>query len=371
MKMPMSLASNSVITARVVLLTAFLGVLPIDSGRAQMAGTGDSLLGIENRVEQLEHKLTQLRRDVDTESMSSAKSSSSSGFSSNDSQMPQGFAARAEIRMGELEEELTRLTGMLEEINFSVSSTTTRLDKLVEDVDFRLSALERASSTPAASISPSASRSATAPVETPVRTMPPLTKTPPESVNVVREPVATPMPGAGQPRSLGTISPDDIETEPAAGAALPDEPAVEQAPLPAPSLVPDVLPTGTPKEQYDYAYKLVRQGDYTKAEHAFREFGTLNPSDPLAGNARYWLGETYYVRQDFVQAADVFIGVVTGYPDSPKRPHSMLKLGMSLLAMGQKPEGCATLNELLASYPEGAAATRTRAETERERAGCS
>ena len=84
-----------------------------------------------------------------------------------------------------------------------------------------------------------------------------------------------------------------------------------------------------------------------------------------------WLGETYYVRQNFVQAADNFIGVVTGYPDSPKKPHSMLKLGMSLLAMGQKQEGCATLDELLDSDSQEAAATRARAESERKRADCS
>jgi tol-pal system protein YbgF len=127
---------------------------------------------------------------------------------------------------------------------------------------------------------------------------------------------------------------------------------------------------GTPKEQYDFAYKLVRQGDYARAEVAFREFGELHPSDPLAGNAKYWLGETFYVREDFVQAADAFIGVVTGYPDSPKRPHSMLKLGMSLLALGQKQEGCATLGELLENDGQDAAATRARAESERQRAGC-
>lgn len=184
------------------------------------------------------------------------------------------------------------------------------------------------------------------------------------------------MPGTGLPKSLGTIAPSDLEGKPtdgpAPGVAAPDEPAVEQVALPVPAQVAPAtfLPPGTPKEQYDFAYKLVRQGDYARAETAFREFGQLHPNDPLAGNARYWLGETYYVRQDYVQAADVFIGVVTGHPNSPKRPHSMLKLGMSLLAMGQKSEGCATLAELLDNYAEGADATRTRAEAERDRAGC-
>jgi len=190
-------------------------------------------------------------------------------------------------------------------------------------------------------------------------------------------PVAGQLPGTGLPKSLGTISPSDLavgatQDGPAPGMPAPQGPGVEQTTLPQTpeTAVARILPAGTPKEQYDFAYKLVRQGDYAQAEGAFREFGELHPQDPLAGNARYWLGETYYVRQDFVQAADVFIGVVTGYPNSPKRPHSMLKLGMSLLAMGQKAEGCATLSELLDGNTEGADATRMRAEAERDSAGC-
>lgn len=353
-------------TSRIlILIAAMLGVVASAQAWAQMADTGDSLRGVDNRVKQLEYKLNQLRRDVDTGSASSMGASSGSGFSGSGGQMPQGFAARAEIKMGELEEELTRVTGKLEDIGFSVSRLATRLDKLVEDVDFRLSALERAG-TPI----PPTGRSTGPGTAGPSVTMPepdqePMAAAPSDS--------APSVPGAGLPRSLGTISPSDLERTPAAGVASPTEPAVEQATLsaPSPSATPSILPVGTPKEQYDFAYKLVRQGDYAQAERAFREFGQMNANDPLAGNARYWLGETYYVREDFVQAADVFIGVVTGYPDSPKRPHSMLKLGMSLLAMGQKPEGCATLSELLDNYPEGADATRTRAERERVRAGCS
>lgn len=357
---------NTTTSRILILIAAMLGVVASAQAWAQMADTGDSLQGVDNRVKQLEHKLNQLRRDVDTGSASSMGASSGSGFSESGGQIPQGFAARAEIKMGELEEELTRVTGKLEDIGFSVSRLATRLDKLVEDVDFRLSALERAGT----SIPPTGPSTGPG-TAGPSMTMPeprqePMAAAPSNSVPSV--------PGAGLPRSLGTISSSDLERGPAAGAASPTEPTVEQATLsapPSPPATPSILPAGTPKEQYDFAYKLVRQGDYAQAERAFREFGQLNPSDPLAGNARYWLGETYYVRDDFVQAADVFIGVVTGYPDSPKRPHSMLKLGMSLLAMGQKPEGCATLSELLDNYTEGADATRTRAETERVRAGCS
>ncbi len=343
--------------------------------QAQMAGDGDTMSGLDNRVGQLEYKLKQLRRDFDTGGGSLRTSPSGTGFSSEGAQLPESFAARVEVRMGELEEELTRLTGQLEELGFSTSSLTTRLDKLVEDIDFRLTALER-SRTKSPFGSPAATGSgALAPGATAPQSGQPFTAgTEPPPPSDTGQP---PMSGTGLPQSLGTVSPTDLEggpaDGPAPGAAAPEEPVIRQAALPMPSEVAAErpLPPGTPKEQYDFAYKLVRQGDYAQAETAFREFGQLHPNNPLAGNARYWLGETYYVRQDYVQAADVFIGVVTGHPKSPKRPHSMLKLGMSLLAMGQKSEGCATLSELLDSYTEGADATRMRAVAEREQAGCS
>jgi tol-pal system protein YbgF len=324
-----------------------LGLLAPMIAHGQMTPRGDNLQGLENRLQQLEYKLKQMRRDFDTGGASAGTAPRpGAGFATGGEQPPANYAARVEIRMGELEQELTRMTGQLEEQGFTLSRLSTRLDKLVEDVDFRLSALERGR----AAGQPNASTPAATAVTPTVN---------PQS--------GTSRPGTSMPQTLGTISPQDLE-----GAGVGDGPTVQQAPLPAltPVSTPAVLPTGTPKEQYDFAYKLVRQGDYAQAELGFREFGELHGSDPLAGNARYWLGETYYVRGDFVQAADAFIGVVTSYPDSPKRPHSMLKLGMSLLAMGQKQEGCATLAELLNKYSEGADATRTRAEGERKRAGC-
>jgi tol-pal system protein YbgF len=335
-----------------------LGVFAPLVAYGQMERRGDSLQGLENRIQQLEYKLNQLRRDFDTGSGAATPARPITGFGSGATPLPDNFAARVEILMSELEQELTRLTGQLEEQGFTLSSVSTRLDKLVEDVDFRLSALERGPSAGNRSVDPRPQFSGNASSSRTESGIPP----------------ASPLPGAGLPRSLGTISSDNPNDPATRGAAPGSGGSMARTPAPAQQLAPVVprkLPVGTPKEQYDYAFKLVRQGDYAGAELAFREFGQLHSSDPLAGNAGYWLGETYYVRQDFVQAADAFIGVVTSYPDSPKRPHSMLKLGMSLLALGQKQEGCATLGELLANDSQDAAATRARAESERQRAGCS
>ena len=76
------------------------------------------------------------------------------------------------------------------------------------------------------------------------------------------------------------------------------------------------------------------------------------PDDPLAGNAQYWIGETYYVRGQYKNAADAFLKGYKKYKSSEKAPDTLLKLGMALAELGQKDAACSTLNELETKYPE-------------------
>src|SRR3546814_791628 len=111
------------------------------------------------------------------------------------------------------------------------------------------------------------------------------------------------------------------------------------------------LPPGSPQEQYNYAYKLLVQSDYADAEGAFREFLGAHPQDPLAGNAQYWLGETFYVRQQYEQASAAFLTGYQNYPKGAKASDSLLKLGMSLAALKQNPEACAALGQMSKQFP--------------------
>ena len=100
--------------------------------------------------------------------------------------------------------------------------------------------------------------------------------------------------------------------------------------------VASILPNGTPEAQYDFAIDLMKRGQYDQARQAFQEFLQLHPKHELAGNSQYWLGETYYAQGDFKRAGDAFLTGYTTYASSNKAPDSLLKLGMSLVALGNK-----------------------------------
>jgi tol-pal system protein YbgF len=131
------------------------------------------------------------------------------------------------------------------------------------------------------------------------------------------------------------------------------------------------LPDGTPQQQYDYAFDILRQADYDRAERALRLFLETNSTDDLAGNAQYWLGETYYVRGDFEQAAVEFLSGYQTYPTSSKGPDNLLKLGLSMARLGQTDGACTALTRLATEYPSASDTIRRRAQTERARLKCS
>ncbi len=157
-------------------------------------------------------------------------------------------------------------------------------------------------------------------------------------------------------------------TPPPVQVARPNAP-VAAAPAPAPQ--PDLLPQGTPKEQYDYAFSLLKKRDVPGAEAALKAFLARHPDHALAGNAMYWLGETYYVRRDYSQAAQVFLDGFQRYPKSNKAPDNLFKLGKSLVAVGEKEPACAAFKKLIESYPRANARILSTARREMGKLGCS
>lgn len=113
---------------------------------------------------------------------------------------------------------------------------------------------------------------------------------------------------------------------------------------------PPAFPKGTMKDQYKFAFNLLRKARYQEAEIAFKDFLNSYADDPLAGNAQYWLSETYYVRKDFMQAAQSFFMVYKKFPTGVKAPDSLLKLGMSMAALGKTKEACTTFGKLRVAF---------------------
>lgn len=129
-------------------------------------------------------------------------------------------------------------------------------------------------------------------------------------------------------------------------------------------------PLGDPKALYDRGLKDLQAGNYAAAELDFSQLLAAHPGHDLAGHAQYWLGETHYVRRQYKQAAQAFLGGYTTYATSKKAPDSLLKLGMTLTAMGEKKTGCDAFAELNAKFPDATDAVRKRADIERKRADC-
>lgn len=257
-------------------------------------------------------------------------------------------AADTLVHVTALEGELRGLTGAIEEIRHKVDTVGRRLDKLVEDVDFRLATIERSlSEATAVTSQPTTDSQSEAGSPAP---------------DTVTDQVVEP---SGVSGVLGTIPVDNL---PQAGTAI-------QTAAVAPDVPKSMLPDGTPKERYDFALGLLREGllrpqDLARAEQAFEEFLTAHADHDLAGNARYWLGESFYVRGDYNQAAAVF---VEGYKASPvgiKAPDNLLKLGMSLSRLSRGDEACATFQELNQSFPDMGDSIKARAQKEWQKAGC-
>jgi tol-pal system protein YbgF len=282
------------------------------------------------------------------------------------------IAARMNQRITALESEIARLTGTFEEMDFRLRKVEERLDKLIGDVDFRLRALETGAPVAGAA---GEDRQAPAPAGTApeiAATSPPTASPPPGSPP---GPPSQPAVEPGQPRVLGSITQNDLQAveQPSQAAASAPPPTTETQVAAAPAEQPAdtaVLPPGSVEEQYKYAFQLLRERQYDAAAGALRAFVAAHGDDRLAGNAQYWLGETYYVRQNYAEAATAFLEGYQRYPDSSKGPDNLLKLGMALSSLGETEQACRSLSQLSTDYPNAPVTITARAETERSKLNC-
>jgi tol-pal system protein YbgF len=197
----------------------------------------------------------------------------------------------------------------------------------------------------------------------------PAMQTPP----IVREEVAVGAPGgraAGAPLDLSTLTsaPQTQTASADPNADLPPPPprntsrtGGQLATLP---------PSRSPKDEYDLAYGYVLHKDYALAEKAFSDFLRKNPNDKLAPDAHYWLGESFFQRQRYQDAADSYLVVVRNYETADKAPDSLLRLGQSLAALGQKEMACASLGEVSRKYPRASAGVKRGVVAEQKRTHC-
>ena len=223
-------------------------------------------------------------------------------------------SAYVDDRLNQLQQSLTMLTGQLEQLQYSNQQLKQQMEKMQADYEFRLDQIEKGKGGGGGAAAP-------------------------------RSP--TPMPQLAPPPALGQST---------AGAAPPP------AGGPANGAGADQL--------YNEAFKLLQDGDYAGAERGFKTFLQRHPQHVLAGNAKYWLGETYYARRDYQNAMTSFAEGYKDYKTSPKGPDNLLKLGITLAALNRKTDACAVFSRFNQDYPKATDLQKRRVDQERQRNGC-
>ena len=280
----------------------------------------------DNDMRAVMSRLNQMQRQMDTISRQVYKGGTppadalSSPASANSNA---GLAAAFDERMSGLEGSIQQINNRLDEQDYAIGQMRQQLDLMKGDIEARFKEIGAGTKAP--------------------------------QVNPMPVPADT-SPAAPQASNL-SVPAADPNAE-AAPPATVDAGAVQD------------LPTDNAAALYDAAFQALREQKYDRAEQGFKSFMAKFPNDQLAGNAQYWLGETYYVRGNYAEAAKSFAQGYQKYPKSSKAPDNLLKLGLSLSQQNKKQEACITLQQLGKQYNNAAEVIKQRAQDESKKLGC-
>ena len=248
------------------------------------------------------------------------------------------------LKLSEVEDQFRQLTNKFEEINFKLDKLSNRLSKIQADNQIRFQDIETAMSS--------------GEITTKLSSKP---KTDLKSEI---------LPGSSQPQDLGTISYKDTETsETSQKIQSVDTTAtvVTETFQAEEKILPQDL---SPKKQYEFATSFLKVGDYSTAERAFREFVLSNSEHELAGSAQYWYAETFRIRQLYTDAASAYLEGYQKYPKGNKAPINLLKLGVSMVQIGEKDQGCKMINGVELQYPKANQSVIQKAKYESKKFEC-
>lgn len=125
--------------------------------------------------------------------------------------------------------------------------------------------------------------------------------------------------------------------------------------------------TLTPEALYGGGFDALKAGRYPQAIEDFRAFIAQHSDHPLADNAAYWLGQTYYVTREFGLAVEAFALVRERTSDPRKAPDALLKKGLSEIELRRTADARASLQAVISRYPNSEAAAEARSRLERLR----
>jgi tol-pal system protein YbgF len=261
-------------------------------------------------------------------------------------------------KVRDLQDSISRLTGQNEELGHRIDELNQKIERQQKDFEYRLCALA------AQQLGAGTGQGDATAVPCPGGMGGPMTAQPQQTAPGAAAP---PMPAA---QNIGPRSDAGVHLAPPPGV-LGTLPAGSSAPKPATAAA--AAPAGNDPAvhaQYSAAMNLLAKARYDDARAAFRSFADANPDSDLTPIAVYWVGDIAYVQKDYDNAERSFAEVIKKYPTSPRAPDSMLKLGQSLIAAGQKKEGCTALAALPAKYPRAAKGLLAQGADARKAAGC-
>ena len=236
------------------------------------------------------------------------------------------------LKLNEIENQFRELTNKFEEVNFKLDKLSTRVTKIQSDTQLRFSDLENGA--------------VSSPQEKQVS-----------------------LPGSSKPQDFG-VAPayetTNLPKEQSINSIESAQTVITQEPQERESLLPDK----SPGEQYEFAVSFMKVGDYETAEFALKEFIDKNKDHDLAGSAQYWYGETFRIRQLYSDAATAYLDGYQNYPKSKKAPDNLLKLGITMVELGEKDQGCKMISGLKKEYPKASKSVLQKAQYEQKKFKC-
>ena len=309
----------------------------------------ENIEDIIRKLNAIESRLTVLEKATFNQTTSGLSSTSGSNYDS--------IITKQSIQITEIQNEIQKLTSQLEEILFSMQTTINTFNTFKEDTEFRFDDYQSKQNQVISDLSNNIT-----------------------SESVLNVPETNDL----EPKILGTIQQDEEGVQNLA-SQIPQSDETDQnekqeivntiaqdnlVKLEENNNIISILPEGDESGQYEFAMNLLKQGDYQTAEQAFVEFISIGKSENFLSNSKFWLGETYYVRENYKDAAKSYLALYQSYPNSNKAPNALLKLGISLIKMDQKEQGCNTFIQLEQNYPAADQALLDRNLLEIENNGC-
>ncbi len=236
------------------------------------------------------------------------------------------------LKLNEIENQFRELTNKFEEVNFKLDKLSTRVTKIQSDNQLRFSDLESNST---------------------------------EKQNINKKS----LPGTSRPKDFGAnpgYETTNLPTQQTINSIESAKTVIEEKPENKESLLPDK----PPKDQYEFAVSFMKIGDYETAEFALKEFIDNNKTHDLAGSAQYWYGETFRIRQLYSDAATAYLDGYQNYPKSRKAPDNLLKLGITMVQLGEKDQGCKMISGLKKEYPKASKSVLQKAQYEQKKFKC-